>query len=213
MVSVASAASYSITLDPGAAAIGGGSATGVFDASGSSIGIGEAFISLGYFSSNPDYATATASEIDSLFVTFDASVALNGTTVGTFTADSTFNASFDDVVTGNLGNFNTQDVYVLISDGVLSAATELLVINTGLTFDNADDLGAGESYDLVANIANAPEFGSNTVTGGVINVPGAGTGLFSAGTSYGLATIAIPEPTSGALLGLAGLALVARRKR
>lgn len=151
----------------------------------------------------------------------------------------TANDGFDDLSVAGLANTNlssdtfvggTDDFFVLGDLSTLSfagatgAATTLSYDlggsivggdNYGIFWSDDSTLSAGDSYGFIAAIDDGVD---DTIDDTIpaSNANNDPTSQFR-GSDAALQTLTysevIPEPTSGALLGLAGLALVARRKR
>lgn len=110
----------------------------------------------------------------------------------------------------NDGSLNGQNLFLVISDGPNPASsTGWGVIDTGLSFSKADTPPPPESllYQLSTGATVVPGLGSITP----VTVDWSGFGGPAALQTSGLQLV--PEPSSTLLFGLAGLALLIRRKR
>lgn len=216
---IAKAATYQVSLDTSAADLGAGNSIAIFDSAGNPLSFGSGFVNIGFFTALPDFATSSASDVEAQFNQFSSTTgSINGSSDlgGGNVAEGMFSASFNETVSAS---FDTQPIFLLIGNGnSLSNSTDLLVFDTGLTFDAplANQPPEIESFSL--STLQTPTFGSNSFTGGEIDISNDGfattntAGPFDTATSYQLFAL-VPEPSSAALLGLGGLALVARRRR
>ena len=156
-------------------------------------------IQVGFFENDSDVTSFTGSnfaQLSNSFTTFASAQAISAPADG-----FTVNAFIESFNNGPSPVFTGQNIYTLITSSDNSQAG---VIRFDELFGQEDDLGNGDSFVAISSNASTILLGSE---GGPITAQGV---TFS--NTFQLAE-AIPEPSSAALLGLAGLALVARRKR
>ena len=128
-----------------------------------------------------------------------------------FPINGLFNGSVEADSDGSLG-LSSAPLFALISYTPAGQDPQVLVLNFGNNFPEQDALGAA-TFDLGRLITlEDVVFGNGdfTVAVNTDQLPAfAQTDAFSQGLTFD----AIPEPSTGLLAGLAGLALVARRRR
>lgn len=155
-----------------------------------------------------------AATLDTLELDQDAAVLAAFTPTGSdgsLSRPGLFNNSISDTdSTGALGAASTP-LYAVVTYTPAAGPAQALVFNFGSTFPMQDGAGAANvDFGRVIDI-NDVVFGNKTL------VP-ADTSVFPAPLqkdefSRGITFDAIPEPSTGLLAGLAGLALLARRRR
>ena len=182
-------------------------AVAIVDNAGNPIAAGSSTIQFGSFT---DAFAATLGGLDTL--TADQAVIDAFTpsgNVGAFSADGMFGVLTDTDGTGDLGRAATDNgAYALITynspDGV-----EAMVLSFGQAFPEQDDTNNAELK--IDGIVGA----DNVAFGNPALVPSNNSGLpvpFQ-GFDQGLTFNAIPEPSTGLLSLIAGLGLLARRRR
>ena len=197
-----------VTVDPTATQI-----TATFDiTSVSNVG---AILSNGFFLGIVTGASATATNGDGLFNNDPSAFGLqlfdNGGNSLRLIRDGESTGESNLVNNTVLSETSVADGFtftlVLRNDGTYDAST------TGLLDDNGADFNLNLTNETLADSAALPDF-DDFVTGGV-GINGTIQGP-SVGFTINSATVeveVVPEPSSTALLGLGGLALLARRKR
>ena len=178
--------------------IDGSAATGaITDNAGNRLVNGSGVASLGVFTSDADVTTATS--VSNLLTFY--------TEVGNNTFGSGFTgAAFDGVVQRDIsGTSVSGQIYSIIGNAAtLAASTEVFVYkHTGFSF--AADPGPPANDTLIISSQ------SDILIGGYDKT----THDFGGGdvASFNLEPVLVPEPSSTALLGLGGVALLLRRRR
>lgn len=171
----------------------------IVDGSGAALAVGSYFASAGYFTSTPEFETATASSLLALFNAVD-STPLGGTTFNGLWTGQDFNGA-------SLGAAVGQDAYVLVgNNSTLASSTLIAVFDAGTTFVGPDTFG-NSAQTLNATTAGQVVFGN---VRGVTTQPNLSGAAFAQGVQ--LVAVAIPEP-SAALLGAIGALGLLRRRR
>ena len=157
-----------------------------------------------------DLSTSDA-DVAAAFTPTGSSVPANPTNI-----DGVFNTVIGDADSGN--SLVGQSVFLVITD-TSSADLNLIVLDLGTSFPTQDASGAGTIPSIQIDLTN--------VVFGFVGEDGLGAAVdttnlealnagFATGFENGIAFDAfdaIPEPSTSLLAGLAGLALVARRRR
>ena len=179
----------------------------ISDNTGSTIAANTGFVAIGTFnSSNAAIASlSTPAALDSAFKQFGAS-----TTMGSFGGSFSAQATQDpDTLFDGVNAFTGSSVYIVVGNSsTLALSTEFLVWDSGVLFANTDPSGSPDevildvgSGSLVIGLDNKHTFDLSIVAGG------------SATQAAFTAVELVPEPSSTALLGLGGVALLLRRRR
>jgi len=174
---------------------GAGTEPAIID-DGAILGDGLGVIAIGFFDELPDFSTIP--DITGLTSTFNqlgSEFAFNG---AAFNLDNSF--FFHPQQDIDITTAVNEDAFLIIGNGsTLDNSTDFIVYDSGISFI---DPSVADTTIVVNNV-------DNVVIGDIVDVPNA----FSSATQSIQFAALVPEPTSGMLLGLAGLALVARRKR
>lgn len=171
----------------------------IVNSSGVPAATGTVFASAGIFTTTPDWATMTASQILGLFVPVDSTPLTNGTFTGLFTGNDT------STLAAYAPGFESAQAYFLVgNNSTLANSTLIAVYRTpGQVFTPPV---AG-----VANVAINGNVAGNWVYGiqrGVSTQPSVANAAFTTGIQL----TSVPEP-SAALLGAIGAIGLLRRRR
>ena len=206
---------YAVTINIGGSNVSNGVGDQVVvDNTGNVILGASGIATIGYFSSISDPTSASLTTLASDFISlastdFGESLPANGLFVidGSIESDS---AAFADA----LGN----DLYLFLGDATsLSASTSVGLINIGEQLEVPSGLiPPSVSIDYSGGLfANGGEVVLGEITDtDVIFAAANGTTILNDLVSTGsFQLVAVPEPSSAALVGLGGLALILRRRR
>lgn len=173
----------------------------VLDNTGAPIALGSGFVSAGTFATVP----GSIDEVRSFTPFGDGNTAFsNSIGVGGF-FDGNRSAP---IPAGTTDAPVNQSVYLVIGDGAdLASSTDFAVFDPGLVFGTENAVGAG-ALDIIIDSDSLTA--DSLVYGTIVNNVDTGIGvIFTEGIQIG----AVPEPSTSLLAALAGLALVARRRR
>ena len=176
----------------------------VLDNTGSAIGLGSGFVAAGTFASVP----GSIDEVRS-FTPFGDGNSVFQNSVG---VDGFFdNSRSAPIPAGTTDAPVGASVYLVMGDGAdLASSTDFAVFDPGLVFGTENAVGAGALDIIIDSDALTPD---SLVYGTIITDVNTGIGvIFAEGIQLGEGTV-IPEPSTSLLAALAGLALVARRRR
>lgn len=203
------------TGDPGVVA--GNQARAVYNLNGNALAVGSGYIGIGYFSSLPDFASASASIIQSSFVQFGASDTFGVEIATGVFSSGLFSATSDATILltpATNTNFIGQNIFVVMGNGAsIGSSTGLLVLRASTVFGNDDVSPFSASLDLQTGTGLTVLHGSNNYNGSanvILNF--GGNDYFGASNSYQMAAL-IPEPSSLLLASLSLFGFVLRRKR
>ncbi|GAA5496613.1 hypothetical protein Rhal01_02798 [Rubritalea halochordaticola] len=196
-------ADFSSLTDPGTATswaeveAGGGSI--YYDPSEASAPDFRAYIMSSGSSSDPDFKAIIQN-----LSTFNGG--LNASTYTNYTIS--FDAGFRDDL-GQTGTVNMRVALVdLGADGIYQSSDSIL---DSATFTRSGD---GTPMDMSAEVANLTIASASTNDIGLVFLnENTGTTFQQTATIDNISVVAVPEPTSSAMFGLAGLALILRRRR
>ena len=177
----------------------------VLDNTGAPIALGSGYVAAGTFTAVP----GSADDVRSLFAAFgDGNTAFsNSIGVGGFfdgNRSAPIPAGTTDVPVG-------ASVFLVIGDGSdLASSTDFAVYDPGLVFGTENAVGAGALDIIIDSDALTAD---SLVYGTIATNVDLGIGVtFDEGIQLGEGAV-IPEPSTGLLAALAGLALAARRRR
>lgn len=173
----------------------------ILDNTGAPIALGSGFVSAGTFATVP----GSIDEVRSFTPFGDGNTAFsNSIGVGGF-FDGNRSAP---IPAGTTDAPVNQSVYLVIGDGAdLASSTDFAVFDPGLVFGTENAVGAG-ALDIIIDSDSLTA--DSLVYGTIVNNVDTGIGvIFTEGIQIG----AVPEPSTSLLAALAGLALVARRRR
>lgn len=184
-------------------------ANGVTDNAGNLLSGTQASAAFGYFDSDASVTSATSSSdlLDGDWNQF-------GTSEVNFTeptAPTNFQGLFESQGTevANLEDFSGQSIYLVIGKGeTLSTSTEFLVYKFDTQFGSTVDEPINTTVVLDADTIQM----SNLLVGGVGGDQSVSS-LDPVAQATFFTAVLVPEPSSTALLGLGGLALLIRRRR
>ena len=176
----------------------------VVDNTGAPIALGSGFVAAGTFASVP----GSIDEVRSFTPFGDGNSAFaNSIGVGGFfdgNRSAPIPAGTTDAPVG-------ASVYLVMGDGAdLASSTDFAVFDPGLVFGTENAVGAGALDIIIDSDALTPD---SLVYGTIVTEVDTGIGvIFAEGIQLGEGAV-IPEPSTSLLAALAGLALVARRRR
>lgn len=176
----------------------------ILDNTGAPIALGSGFVSAGTFATVP----GSIDEVRSFTPFGDGNTAFsNSIGVGGF-FDGNRSAP---IPAGTTDAPVNQSVYLVIGDGAdLASSTDFAVFDPGLVFGTENAVGAG-ALDIIIDSDSLTA--DSLVYGTIVNNVDTGIGvIFTEGIQIGQGVV-IPEPSTSLLAALAGLALVARRRR
>lgn len=163
------------------------------------------FIAIGTFIiSNAEIASLNSSaNIDSAFMQFGS----GGDFSVTDGAFETLASGDPDAVFDGVNSYTGKNVYIVIGNGSsLAASTEFLVWDSGLKFENTEPTGSPDEVTLHAGTGDLVIGRDDKDTYDL-------SGLGGSATEAAFTLVQVPEPSSTALLGLGGLAMLLRRRR
>ena len=176
----------------------------VLDNTGVAIGLGSGFVAAGTFASVP----GSIDEVRSFTPFGDGASAFQNSVGAAGFFDNSRSAP---IPQGTTDAPVGASVYLVMGDGAdLASSTDFAVFDPGLVFGTENAVGAG-ALDI---IITSDSLTADSLVYGTI-VPNVDTGLglvFDEAIQLGEGAV-IPEPSTSLLAALAGLALVARRRR
>ena len=183
----------------------------VVDNSGALIGNGLGVVGVGYFASFNDAAISGTTDFSALtadFVTFAGTTTAFGTNADSYAGMVNLTAN-GTIPNGTIGA-QTGNMYVLFGNGAtFGASTQLAVWKSNTLFGTENEVGLGAKTALLQTGQGSILLGLN---GGALAGANWGGDLGPYTNSIKLVQ-EVPEPTSSLLFGVAGLALLIRRKR
>jgi hypothetical protein len=176
----------------------------VLDNTGSAIGLGSGFVAAGTFASVP----GSIDEVRSFTPFGDGNSAFQNSVGAAGFFDNSRSAP---IPQGTTDAPVGASVYLVMGDGAdLASSTDFAVFDPGLVFGTENAVGAG-ALDIIINSDSLTA--DSLVYGTIVTNVDTGLGLtFDEGIQLGEGAV-IPEPSTSLLAALAGLALVARRRR
>jgi len=176
----------------------------IVDNSGSVIALSTGSIQVGYFDtfvSLGDFGTANRNELLADFQEFSTTTE---NFANTFNAPGFFSVQFDETI-NDLDPIVGKTMHTIVGNGLtLATSTDFVVFRHDGELFAEEVAGVGGNSGLVrptdGTLMLGAENGDITVLGTLVG-------------SYRMALVPIPEPSSAALLGLGGLALLMRRRR
>lgn len=170
---------------------------------------------------------ATALAVDSYFVTASTITNIGTLTFGNVATSLTLDAASITTFAAGLNGAGTLNLNNGSSFGMQFINSGLTVAIDGtssLTLWGGNDPLPGAAIDLAVggvlnftneNVADATSehLGSITIGGAAVNLGVNATLVSDGGTGSILTAVAVPEPSSAALLGLGGIALILRRRK
>jgi hypothetical protein len=172
----------------------------IVDAAGAAVAKNTIWASAGIFTTLPDWGTASASQVLSLFTAVDATPLVNSSFTGLFTGPDT--STLAAYATG----FESAQAYFLVGNNAnLALSTLIAVYRT-----------PGQVYTPpvagVASVAINGNVAANWVYGKQVTVTTQPVTLAGAAFTNGIQLTSVPEPTA-ALLGAIGALGLLRRRR
>jgi len=174
----------------------------IIDNAGNAIASGGGFIAAG------TYATAPTNAVEALEL-FSFGVVSNQLGAAFGGLDGFFTNSFvAPIPEGNTDPPVGERLYVVwANQPALNSATEVAVFDTGLVFGTENAVGQGGLDVIITDAVLTP---ANLLVGSIATDLDLGVGVTF---SEGIQLAPIPEPSTSLLAALAGLGLVARRRR
>ena len=176
----------------------------VLDNTGAAIGLGSGFVAAGTFASVP----GSIDEVRSFTPFGDGASAFQNSVGAAGFFDNSRSAP---IPQGTTDAPVGASVYLVMGDGAdLASSTDFAVFDPGLVFGTENAVGAGALDIIIDSDALTPD---SLVYGTIATDVDLGIGvIFAEGIQLGEGAV-IPEPSTSLLAALAGLALVARRRR
>jgi len=173
--------------------------TPIVDASGVPMALNTIFASAGIFSSVPNFATASASQILALFTPVDLTPVSNTSFTGVFTGNDIQGLPYPT-------NFSGAEAYFVVGNAATLANSTLIAVYDSKSVYTPVD-GVGNASVTLAGTVNADwVYGTERSLTAQTSVPS------SAFASGGISLVSVPE-TSTAVLGALGLLGLLRRRR
>jgi hypothetical protein len=171
----------------------------ILDTTGNAItSAGGRGISIGYFTTGFDFATATAATIKSNFTIFGSTTS--------FTQNGMFNTSISVPLPANDTSFTGKTIYTVIGNAATTAAASAFAVMTANVLFPTVDAGSNGAATSLTTAASHVVFGQLMAP---VTQP-SGTATYPQGVQ--ILTEAVPEP-SAALLGALGALGLLRRRR
>lgn len=159
------AAQVTVVLDPGADRIREGTGRAIHTLNGEPLQGG--YFGIGAFDLLPDFQSATPAQIESAFRAFGPAASVNGMPVGPDVISlGTLGFSFIQSLPAG-SELVDRSITIVIADGpTIADSRELLVIDSGLRFEDDDPIPSLNSINL-QTFAGTPLWGSDSFADGV----------------------------------------------
>ncbi|BDS06132.1 hypothetical protein NT6N_11720 [Oceaniferula spumae] len=184
-------------------------ANGVTDNAGNLLSGSQGSAAFGFFDSDADVTTATSAAdlLDASWHIFGDSESNFNASTPPVNSQGLFQSQGSEVA--DLSDFSDQSIYLVIGKGAtLAASTEFLVYKFNETFGSASEEPINSTLTFDADTITI----ANLLVGGIGGDRAVSPLDPTPQASFFTAEL-VPEPSSTALLGLGGLALILRRRR